>query len=331
MAYSKVQQRIRTAMWVMLVMTIGFARHARADAKANAEALYQEGMRLMQQGGAKDACPKLEESQKLDPALGTQFRLAECYEAVGKTALAWSQFREVASKARAQQLGPQAQKAEARAAALEPKLAKISIVVADEVTKLEGFAITHGDQTIGAGALGVPLPVDPGQQTIRVTAKGRMPWETQILAEPAQTKTIQVPALRNADADASPPAASTKPGSGLRTAAFVTGGVGIGALVVGAITGGMAFSRNGTWQNEVDANCNAEGACNASSILAIRDIEAERARFATTSTVTFVVGGALMATGVVLWLVAPSAKSASHAALVPVGPGAPGITLRISH
>jgi serine/threonine-protein kinase len=72
--------------------------HAQND-KAAAEALFDQGVRLMKQNSFNDACPKLEESERIDPAVGTLLYLGECYERVGKTASAWATFREAASLA----------------------------------------------------------------------------------------------------------------------------------------------------------------------------------------------------------------------------------------
>src|ERR1700733_12258593 len=66
---------------------------------AAAQALFDEAMRLMKAGQAAEACPKLEESQRLDAGMGTQFRLGECYEKAGKLASAWASFIAVADTA----------------------------------------------------------------------------------------------------------------------------------------------------------------------------------------------------------------------------------------
>ena len=53
-----------------------------------AEAAFAEARALMQKGRFDEACPKLEASLSLDPALGTLLNLGDCYEKVGKTASA---------------------------------------------------------------------------------------------------------------------------------------------------------------------------------------------------------------------------------------------------
>ena len=63
------------------------AEPSAADRSA-AQALFEQARDLMKQDKAAEACPKLEESQRLDPGVGTQFNLAECYVKMHRTASA---------------------------------------------------------------------------------------------------------------------------------------------------------------------------------------------------------------------------------------------------
>ena len=74
---------------------------ARAADTAAAQSLFSDARKLMLAGNFADACPKREESEKLDPGMGTLYNLGDCYEHVGKTASAWAAFDEVANEARA--------------------------------------------------------------------------------------------------------------------------------------------------------------------------------------------------------------------------------------
>ena len=61
-----------------------------------AEALFVEGRQLFAQGDFAKACPKFEESNRLDPAVGTLLNLAACEEKAGKRAQACTHYAEVA-------------------------------------------------------------------------------------------------------------------------------------------------------------------------------------------------------------------------------------------
>src|SRR3954452_11357283 len=87
------------------------AQPSSAD-KAAAEGLFSDARRLMAAGNFREACPKLEASQRLDPPGGPVLNLADCYEQSGRTASAWMEFREAASAAR--EIGSADREAEAR-------------------------------------------------------------------------------------------------------------------------------------------------------------------------------------------------------------------------
>ena len=70
------------------------------EAVKRADALFQEGRRLLDAGDATAACPKFEESQRLDPGLGTLLNLADCYERTSRLALALAPFRRAEGQAR---------------------------------------------------------------------------------------------------------------------------------------------------------------------------------------------------------------------------------------
>src|SRR6266498_1038121 len=65
-----------------------------AENRAAAQALFDLGRTLITSGRAEEACPKFEESQRLDPGVGTQLNLADCYDRTGRTASAWTLYIE---------------------------------------------------------------------------------------------------------------------------------------------------------------------------------------------------------------------------------------------
>src|SRR5262245_4366437 len=90
------------------------------DARAAAAALFEDGKRLMGENKYAEACPKLEESQRIDPGMGTLYNLSVCFEATGRTASAWVGFREVAQLAAASGQSEREKAARGKASALEP-------------------------------------------------------------------------------------------------------------------------------------------------------------------------------------------------------------------
>jgi hypothetical protein len=328
----------------LLAVLAAAAADASADSSAQdsaaAQTLYDEGRRLAGIGQWGDACPKLAESQRLDPTPVTAFYLADCYEHVGRTASAWSTFLELAAIAH-RTGGPKAadreRVARSRAAALEPRLAKLEIDV-PAPSRVEGLVVKRDGEVVGEGQWGAPLPVDPGKHTVEARAPGKRPWLAREDVQASGTvKRLEVPVLQ--DEPAAPSASVTSvpagvegpqdqaaapPSSGLKTLGIVTAGVGAAGLVVGSILGLEALSKNS------DANAHHCGQAVQSSDANTCDLTGVSLRQTAVndgnlSTIAFAAGGVVFATGAVLWIMAPSGRV--QAAPV-VGAGTAGVVVR---
>jgi hypothetical protein len=310
--------------WVLLSgAVVAFAlraapAHAEGDSAA-AQALFDEAKALMGKGKHAQACPKLEESQRLDPGLGTLFNLAECNEKTGRIATAWGRYLEVAAGARSAGRGDAERVARGRADALQPKLPKLVIEVPVSA-QANGLEVTRDGQRVGDAQWGTAIPVDPGEHEVRATAPGRKPWQTKVQTPQARETRAIVPVLLVSDeppaaaesppasttdqaASPSPPPASEPPpaptstGSGQRTLGLVIAGVGVAALGGSVALGAMAKS-------QYDGVSCPKNECT-------RDAGAERDSAATKATIATIVGsigGAALVGGAVLFFVAPSSK-----------------------
>jgi hypothetical protein len=326
---------------VLVCCALAAPRAARAqDREATATALFDEGHALMVQRRYAEACPKLAESQRLAPSGGTLINLAECYERSGRTASAWAAWKDAAARANAAgKPGPE-KSALARAAALEPALARLTIALAPG-SDVAGLEVTRDGVPVGAGELGSAMPVDPGTHHVEAQAPGKKPWAATVDVAAKQrdarvTVSLedapQAPAVAAATAaDAPPPARpaaleAVAPPAGTeseawpaqRTVAIGVGAAGVVGVAVGSAFGLIAKSKND--QALEPANCRTSTQCSTSGLTLTDDARSA----ATVSTVAFIAGGAAIATGAVLWFTAPHGGSGAAVRARPVLAGSRG-------
>jgi hypothetical protein len=277
--------------------------------QAAAEALFEQGQKLIDSGQIAEACEKLAASQELDPRLGTQLHLADCYDRAGRTASAWALFREVQERSRRAGQTDREQIARERASALEARLSRLELRVAPARQEPE-LMLTLAGTTVPKASWNVPLPVDPGSFLLEARAPGKKPWSMRVTiqAGPA-SQVVELPALGLAPVAAKatvkvparvePPS----PGSGHRTLGWISSGLGAVALVAGGILGYRAYSLDKSSKTECRDDepnaCTARGA-------ELRDQARGAAQLATLSSVG---GGLLAVAGVTLVLTAPTRQA----------------------
>ncbi|MFO0759670.1 MAG: hypothetical protein U0359_24490 [Byssovorax sp.] len=309
-----------------------------AEDKLTAKALFEAAQELRKEGKFEDACPKLAESQRLDPSMGTEFYLADCHERVGKIASAWIYYEEVAGLAHASGLKDREAFARKRADALKPRIPKLMIEVAEQARGGGPLILKRDQVEVSRHQIEMPIPMDPGTHTISAEAKGKKRWSETVDVKEGATTTVRVPPLEDEGAPSTPPPAprpaptlttvpsagppmnnppparSTMPtpvpapaerqaGSSLKTAGFIVGAAGIAGLGVGFGLGGLAMTKNDA-SNE-SGRCNELNQCTQEG----KELRNESLQAATVSTVGFVAGGVLLAGGVVMILVAPSSQN----------------------
>ena len=320
------QYRLRARAVARLAATLTFcaASHSSAEPaasnKALAEALFDEGRRLMDAHDYAHACPKLARSQELDEGIGTLLYLADCYEKSGHNASAWASFREAASRANARGETERERIATRRASVLEPLLAKLTIVV-ESSADLPGLSVTRDAERVARELWGLQSPLDPGVHSLDATAPGKLPWHGSVTLSDSEVRIVKIPALLDAPVTSAPPA-PTAAGAGIalpsdapprvdargadmppeRTVAYVLGALGVVGLGVGTGYGLAALRKNDT----ADAHCARPGnLCDPAGVAAGKDVS----HWATTSNVAFGVGAAFSLGALALLFMTPKQHS----------------------
>jgi hypothetical protein len=279
---------------------------ARADDAnaSSADRLFNEANGLVQTGHYAEACPKFEQSQKLDPAIGTQFNLADCFEHVGRTASAYLLFGKVADLARETGKVERERSARARATALEPKLAHLKVTPAPS-SQQEGLELREDDRPLARSDWGRPVPVDPGSHAVSASAPGRLPWHESVKVAAGATVELTAPAL--ARTEETPPPVAVSTWNTQKTLAVMAAGVGVVGVAVGSVAGLLSLSKHSA----------AEGACPSATYhfqcptAAGQNDWNSASSLGTVSTIAFIAGGVGVVAASLLWLTAPSGPAAS--------------------
>jgi serine/threonine-protein kinase len=272
---------------------------------AQAQAAFDEGRALLQQGRAREACSRLEDSQRLDPGLGTQLNLADCYERLGRFASAHVLFAQVAAEARATGQEAREEIARARALALEARVSQLIIVVPAGGV---GLHVQRDGKELAPDEWNVLAPVDPGVHQVRAWGPGVGDFRTEVRVGPdGGLHEVAVPFD-----DAQPFLAPLHRKVGLAAA-----GVGVAGVLVGSFFGLRAISKKSEAER---AGCDGR-ACATAESGELRD-EARRAGDVATLAMSIGAGG-LAAAAVLFWVVPEldaEGADASGGALLEVGP-----------
>lgn len=315
--------------------------------KTAAQVAFDKAIALMKQGEIKQACVLLEDSWRLDPAMGTQYQLGQCYEKSERLASAWASYTAVADAAKAAGMADREKWARDLAAKLEPKLSKLTIVVPPKVAALAELSIERDGQAVPRSLWGEAIPVDGGTHRVVARASGRSPWSGEITVGREQDeKSLELPMLPPAQQDETAPAAPATParapapagqpdetgddGTGQTVAGIVVAGVGLAAITAGVVVGLVAKS---DYDESGDEHC-SEGFCDSAGIDAGEDART----LGNVATGLFIGGSAALVAGVVTWLTAPSGSAEVASRALPTssapqldivtGPGEAGLGLR---
>lgn len=264
----------------MIAAVVAAGGRASADNAEDAAALFERGRLLAKDGNHKEACPLFEQSLGLLPALGTELNLALCWTAVGRLVEAAALFDGLIEKTTGPEQAKRHEIVVRAAETLAKRIPRLNIELPVEASNL---------RIDGKEAIEGPTAVDPGTHVIEADGAAK---QTVELAEGQELKIVMVAGKGQVE----PPPPPPPPGTKRNRLPWYIGGAGVGVLVIGTITGVVVLSRRdaGLDRCEYDINddlrCEPRGAELLDSARTLSHV----------TTGMFIVGGALLATGVVL-------------------------------
>lgn len=313
-------RRVSLVAWILAGAALGFAAPAAADGGPSAQALYDSGMADLGAKKFATACPSLRQSFRLEALPETLFHLAECEEGAHRVTSAAATyddylalFDQLPESTRQTERGREKLASERRQA-LDAKIPHVLFRL--PATVPEGTRVTRRVAETKDRlevAVGVQLPIDPGEHYVMTEVAGRAPWEKRFVINEGENKTVEL--------DVSPPTKGAidgtrmnrpiapvptmlpplNPGiSGRRVGAYVAGSVGIAGILLGAVTGALVWGQKGI----ISDNC-GEGLnhlCNPAGESASDTAKT----FGTVSTVGFALGLTALAGGIVLYVTEPA-------------------------
>jgi len=301
-------------------MAYGQSRDEATD-KVGAEALFEDGRRLVEAGKYAEARPKFADSQRLDPSPSTLLNLANCLEKLGRTASAWATYKEAGSLASAGGRSDYVETADRHANALSAKLARLIVNVPHAV---DGMVVKRDAAVLEHSEWGTPIPIDAGPHVLIATAPGHASWISTVeIAQDGLEVSVVVPALESVpDATRplgsafSPPIASQPTpvaaaaeaapshlGDRQRIIGWVVGGAGVASLGVGAVFGAVAISKHNSSRDAMAGACDPDDATSCEPEVVQERNDARNA--GNIANWTLGAGAAGLVAGAVLWITAP--------------------------
>jgi hypothetical protein len=314
---------------------------ALAQDVASAEALFNKGLEDMKAGKFDTGCPAIEESLRLDPRPGTLFTLAECHAKAGHLASAVARYQdylELFARLTPDQQQKQRGRdkiAAAKKAELGPDVPQLTLVLPPGAPR--DLVVERDGVLLAAPALGIALPVDPGDHVVTTRAPGGPLSQQRFALARGEKKSLTLvvelpppepppppkplpppppPPLPPPVAvvplpPRPPPPPPPKPAStARRTAAYAAGTFGVAGAIVGGIFGGLTLAK----KTVITANCtglicNHDGKAAADSAQILGAV----------STAGFIAAGAGLGAGVVLLLTEPAQGQGALSRTTPAG------------
>lgn len=299
----------RAAKWLVICAALFASTEVHAETEEQkAITLFEKGRKLAREGHCDEAVDIFLQSLRHAEGVGPLLNLGNCYESLGKTASAHRYFRRAEEVASARQDAKRRDEAAQRATALEKEMASIVVHLPPSL-RSPTVEVRLDGEPLPEAQLEKPTPVDPGAHEIKITDPPEARQQTALTvargehAEWTATVSAPPPVLAEASPPQSPapPAEEKRPSSAQRTVAFVTGGVGLGALAASAIFGVISLSAH----SSVIGRCPTYPTCSPDNRAELEDMNGNAKTAGNVATVNLVGGAVLLATAVVLLVTAP--------------------------
>lgn len=309
---------------------------------AEAEALFQEGLRLMDRGEIAQACDKFEASERVEPKSGAEINLARCRETNGQLASAWAAYLKAAATAKHAGNTRRAAEARKKAAEIKPHLLYLTITVPDDA-RIDGLVIKRNDTEVDAALWNERVPVDPAEYTISGEAPGYRPWSTSVVVK-TRSKKVEVPPLekrpgappgepRSAAAEPDASSGARDRGTGAEAGSAPSRWTGkrklsVALAAVGVAAAGAAIGL-GIHANQLESQSDAicsDPTCHSREAV---DLNSSARHYALAASIGYAAGGTAVVGAALLWFLGgPRSSSAEPVAVIPsFGAGRIGVVL----
>ena len=283
----------------MSTLTVTPAAFAQANDPVAATELFKQGREALAKKDYATACTKFEDSLRLDEKVGTLLNLADCEEHQGKIAAARQHLQRAIDLGAAQN-DDRVELARQRFAALDKRVPRLTVTLA---APIDGAIVKRDGVELGAGSLGTPLPVEPGKHVVTVNAPKHETRSYDVTVAESEQKAlaVEVGPEGNPSTDGAGQADAQQSGSnGLRTAGWITGGVGVAAIATGTVFALIAMNQN----SKSDESCDDNNVCRDPGFDQRNDARAS----GNVATAFFIGGGVALAAGIALVVLSPSVK-----------------------
>lgn len=294
---------VRSRCCVVAGALVLVASSASAEPDASVER-FNAGRVAMKDQRLEEAVTQFRASLAVAPSVGAWLNLGDCLERLGRGASAGVAFREAETLAR-QKDDARAEEAHHRLARLKTSTLRVAITPSAEIQRAK-----LDDVDLDVARIGDEVPIDAGRHVLRVTSvsSGTLERTIEVTTSPQHLR-IELVLGREAPAPVARPVATTR---GTVVPALAAGGAGLVAIGLGTFFGVRAMGTQG----DLERACAAYPRCTPAERTDADRMDAAGRSDATAATVSFVVGGALVAAGVGLYfLFRPSAPPPATTAI----------------